>query len=89
MWEEIHGFVSPEEYDRFVLYIEDQVKSGVAEEITPDSNYGKGEIYGGRWFKDLETGKIWRLVPPDFPFRGLWESVRVEGEASKRQCDKI
>jgi hypothetical protein len=31
--EEIHGLVSLGECDRFVLYIEDQVKSGVAEEL--------------------------------------------------------
>ncbi len=32
-------------------------------------------IYGGRWFQDIETGAIWRLVQPDPPFRGLWEPV--------------
>ncbi|MBL0715832.1 MAG: hypothetical protein JJV98_19270, partial [Desulfosarcina sp.] len=55
MWEEIHGFNSPGEYNRFIKYIEKQVSSQIAEEIDPDPNYGKGEIYGGRWFKDLET----------------------------------
>jgi hypothetical protein len=73
--EEIHGFQSPGEFSRFVRYIEDQVVSGEAEEIKPDPNYGKGEIYGGKWFKDLETGQIWRLIPPDIPFKGLWEPV--------------
>lgn len=75
MWEEIHGFSSPGEYDRFVKYIHAQVASGHAEEIEANADYGRGEIYGGRWFKDSETGQIWRLVPPDPPFRGLWEPV--------------
>ncbi len=77
MWEEIHGFSSPSEYNRFVDYIEKQVHAEIAEEITPDPNYGKGEIYGGRWFKDLETGDIWRLIPPDIPFKGLWELIDI------------
>lgn len=24
-------------------------------------------------FKDVKNGDDWRLVEPDFPFRGLWE----------------
>jgi hypothetical protein len=46
-WEEIHGFQSPAEYDRFVRYIEDQVSAGVARERDVDTHYGKGMIFGG------------------------------------------
>ena len=74
-WEEIHGFRSPGEYARFVSYLEAQVQSGDAEEVPVDANYGRGEVYGGRWFRDHETGEVWRLVPPDPPFTGLWEPV--------------
>jgi len=74
-WEEIHGFSGPGESERFVRYIHGQVASGHADEVEADGEYGRGEIYGGRWFKDRETGQIWRLVPPDPPFRGLWEPV--------------
>lgn len=75
VWEEIHGFASPGEYDRFVRYIENQVKSGEVEELPSNSIYQKGQIYGGRWFRDIESGHIWRLVKPDFPFKGLWEPI--------------
>jgi len=75
MWEEIHSFHSLGEFKRFARYIESQVNDGLAEEVNPDPNYGKGEIYGGRWFKDNETGEVWRLVSPDIPFKGLWEPV--------------
>lgn len=74
-WEEIHGFLSPGEYERFVRYIEQQVASSQAEELPVDPNYGNGEIYGGRWFRDIDSGQVWRLVAPDFPFRGLWEPL--------------
>lgn len=76
VWEEIHGFATPGEYVRFVQYIEKQVKDGHAEEIVPDPDYGYGKIFGGRWFKDVQTSKTWRLVPPDIPFKGLWEPVK-------------
>ena len=58
-----------------VRYIEDQVSAGITRECDVDPRYGKGMIFGGRWFEDIETREIWRLVPPDFPFRGLWEPV--------------
>ena len=73
--EEIRGFTTPAEYKRFCAYINGQVASGVASERSPDPHYQKGMISGGRWFEDVETNEIWRLVPPDFPFRGVWEKV--------------
>jgi hypothetical protein len=74
-WEEIHGFNSPGEYKRFCDYIEKQVLLGCAIERVADPNYEKGLLYGGRWFEERDTKEIWRLVLPDFPFRGLWEKV--------------
>jgi hypothetical protein len=75
-WEEIHGFESLGEYRRFVIYIENQVSSGYAREVYPGTDFQNGFVFGGRWFEDNGSGEIWRLVPPDFPFRGLWEAVR-------------
>jgi hypothetical protein len=75
VWEEIHGFSSPGEYKRFVQYLERQVIAGTATELPADPLYGRGMIYGGRWFQDNETATIWRLLPPDPPFLGLWEPV--------------
>ena len=74
-WYEIDGFSSPGEYDRFCAYLRRQVDARVAEPVAADPQYGPGEIYGGRWYLNRETGEIWRLVPPDFPFKGLWEKV--------------
>jgi len=77
VWEEIHGFASPGEYERFVRYLEGQVETGIAREVAVDPRYGRGMIYGGRWFQDAEKGFVWRLVPPDPPFKGLWEPVSI------------
>jgi hypothetical protein len=57
-----------------------QVAPGDAIERTVDPNYGKGMIFGGRWFEDRGTKEIWRLAPPDFPFRGLWEKVDLNAD---------
>jgi hypothetical protein len=59
-WEEIRGFTSPGEYQRFVRYIEGLVSSGYVEEVPVDPAYGPGLIYGGRWFANKNTGQIWR-----------------------------
>lgn len=75
-WEEIHGFASLSEYLRFVTYIERQAEKGYVAEEAVDPDYGLGKIFGGRWFRDAESGEIWRLVPPDPPFRGCWEPVK-------------
>ena len=74
-WQEIHGFAFPSEYDRFLKYIVDLINAGLVEEIRVDPKYHRGLIYGGRWFSNIESKEIWRLVPPDFPFNGLWEPV--------------
>lgn len=74
-WEEIHGFASMGEYYRFVEFIEKQIDSGDVVKIEAVPDYGAGEIYGGRWFKNQDTNEIWRLVSPDMPFKGLWEPV--------------
>ena len=75
VWEEIHGFASLGEYNRFVRYIRNQIEAGHVREIDPDPEYGHGEIYGGRWFEDIDSGEVWRLVSHDIPFKGLWEHV--------------
>ena len=75
-WEEIHGFSSLSEYKKFVQYIEKQINDGYVLEKSPDMKYGYGEIYGGRWFENINSGDVWRLVPPDFPFRGVWEPIK-------------
>jgi hypothetical protein len=75
IWEEIHGFDSPGEFKRFCTHVDGQVSSGLAVVRTADPSYEKGKIFGGRWFENVEAQEIWRLVAPDFPFRGLWEKV--------------
>ena len=71
----IDGFASLIEYERFKGMLEDEVRQGYLTEVKPNPNYQRGLVYGGRWFRAADTGEVWRLVPPDVPFRGLWEPV--------------
>jgi len=75
-WEAIHGFESPGEFQRFCIWLEAQIQSGLVEEIEVDQgNLTMPFGVEQKWFKCLASGEIWRLASPDFPFRGLWESV--------------
>jgi len=74
-YDPIHEFSSPGEYERFEKFIEEEVASGCLIEASPDPTYGKGGIQGGRWFIGIKSAETWILVPPDFPFRGLWEPI--------------
>lgn len=77
VWEKINGFHSLGEYQKFVLYIESQVQAGHAKEMASVSGCHKDLVFGGRWFEDVDSGEKWRLVPPDFPFRGVWETIEM------------
>jgi hypothetical protein len=75
VFEEIHGFVSPGEYKRFLDYLKEQCDAKVIKEIFPEEERAKKRMHPCRWFKELDTGYTWRLLEPDPPFYGLWERV--------------
>ena len=75
--EEIRGFASPAEYQRFSAFIAEHLEAGSIQEIKADKKYQRNQIQGGRWFRHSHTGEVWRLVEPDFPFRGVWERVTL------------
>ena len=75
-WEEIHGFETPGEFQRFCAWLQAQIQLGTVEEV----ELNKVDLslpFGAeaKYFKCIASGKIWRRVNPDFPFRGLWEAV--------------
>lgn len=70
--EEIEGFNSPLEYKRFLEYINDQIKANDLIEIEVGCKYANSKIFSERWFKCVDCDQRWRLVAPDFPFKGLW-----------------
>lgn len=77
-WEEIRGFFSPREYERFLKYVDDWLKAADLTEIPVKTSYTG---FQEQWFKCNQCNQIWRLVHPDFPFEGLW--IRFVDEKQK------
>ncbi len=76
--EKIDGFDSPLQHREFVQVLEGCVAAGIATEVEVDMAYdGGGDTVGGRWFMDVATGRIWRLVVPGGVVDGVWEQVHV------------
>lgn len=73
--EEIKGFHSLSEYKRFLSYIEDRMRDHDLFEIAVESQYANSKIFIERWFECVGCSQRWRLVAPDFPFKGLWEKL--------------
>lgn len=76
-WEEIHGFGSPGEFARFQQWIEGVVMEGVLKQVEVEERYGS-EMYDERWYRS-RSGETWRLVAPDFPFKGVFARVESAG----------
>jgi hypothetical protein len=72
-WQEIHGFGSPSVYESFVRWLEEQIRDGNAVEVQVLVPYGM-PYSEERWVRQGDSGPIWRLVSPDYPFRGVFKA---------------
>lgn len=86
---EIKEFSSYSEFERFVEYLACRLSENEIEEIEPKEYYhGKSSfgLNGDRWFKESLSGDVWRLIPPDYPFKGFFENViyPLEGYKERR-----
>lgn len=69
---EIKDFFSLIEFKKFENYILDLINSGDLEEIPVLMRYAG---FFEKWYKCTTCSQKWRLVYPDFPFKGLWLKV--------------
>jgi len=76
-WEEIKGFNSLNEFNRFIEWMEEKEKSGLATEIPVKSSYNALLSFPEKWFRHLKSNEVWRLIWPDPPFTGVFEKVEV------------
>ena len=70
-WDEIHGFQSPGEFHRFTHWIDDALQDGALAEVPVSDRYSDADVFIERWFR-ARSGRVWRLVEPDPPFRGAF-----------------
>jgi hypothetical protein len=73
-WDEIHGFSSPGEFERFRRWIADAVAEGALAEVPVRSAYSGSTALDEHWYRSTR-GTVWRVVAPDPPFRGVFERV--------------
>jgi len=73
-WEVIDEFLSPQEYERFVAWITDQVSAGMVEQVPVQESYA-GPGFEEKWFRCIVESETWRLVSPQVPFRGYWGPI--------------
>lgn len=76
-WDEIHGFGSLLEYERFESWLADAIGHGFFVEVDVDAPYSGSNSFEQRWVRD-SSGVVWRLVAPDAPFPGVFEKVNAE-----------
>ncbi len=76
-WEEIDYFSSYKEFERFLYWINDQIKKDIAKEVIVQSPYS-GSFFTEKWFLHKNSSTIWRLVFPEIPFKGIFKLVSQE-----------
>ncbi len=76
-WNPISEFHSILDYDSLVAWLQAEISSGNAEEITVDHPYLGFMTFSERWYRQRSNGAIWRLVEPDAPFRGVFCPVLI------------
>ena len=69
----IDEFRSIGEFERFQKYIEELFKDGDLIEVPVQKKYAG---FVEQWYKCPGCQQIWRLVHPDFPFKGIWDIVK-------------
>jgi hypothetical protein len=74
-WTKINDFKSLGEFNLFILWLNVQVDNGQAFEVPVQSPYIGNSTFTEKWFKELGSETVWRVVWPDFPFTGLFEPV--------------
>jgi len=68
----IDEFYSILEFEKFQKYISQLLKDGHLIEVPVKTKYAG---FDEQWFECKECKQKWRLVHPDFPFKGFWDSL--------------
>jgi hypothetical protein len=73
-WDEIRGFESPGEYERFRRWISEAITEGALREVPCGFQLCCGNRSDEHWYR-AASGQTWRLLAPDYPFKGVFEKV--------------
>ena len=68
---------SSEDFDELQRMLAEAIDRGYVEEVPVMKKHPMVHVIN--WYRDKESGEIYSLVPPDFPARGRWEKVDIDG----------
>jgi hypothetical protein len=71
---EIHGFDSPAHFSEFCRTIETAIAENELVPTTVEQPYGS-LMFEESWYRTA-AGHVWRLVSPEYPFKGVFEQVK-------------
>jgi len=74
-WQPIEAFESLHHYQHFLSNLDNAVADGKAKVVPIDEGRGWGSAWRERWYECKEDGRVWRLVPPNGPFPGVFHLV--------------
>lgn len=74
-WKPIAAFDGWAEFERFQVWLSDQIAAGMAKEIPVITPYSEAPLSQEKWFLHVSTRQVWRLVWPEPPFAGFFKSV--------------
>ena len=72
LMEEINGFLSLSEFNRYLTYLGELIDCGELTETPVVKRYAGFEE---QWYKCTKCDQVWKLVYPDYPFTGIWNTV--------------
>ena len=75
-WEEINGFESSAEFERFQAWLKETVADGNAEEVPVLERYQEISSLVEEWYRHIDSHTLWRLLRPDPPFTGLFKRIK-------------
>ena len=75
-WEQINDFRSLSEFKQFEKWMNEQIAADEAIEVPVINPYlGHYAGFDEKQYRHVASGKLWRLVWPESPFTGIFESV--------------
>jgi hypothetical protein len=82
-WEEIQEFVSPGEFLRFKAWLEETIAAGLLRRVSVEEGYTGSDQWDEQWVMCCECGQKWRIVAPEFPFKGVF--VRIADKSASNR----
>ena len=76
LMKESDDFSSIYEYKNLLLAIEDAKHHNLIEQIPVGAKRYVAQVES--WYREMSSGSVYSLIPPEFPAKGYWGPVPLE-----------